>query len=245
MTADTEELSERHLPGQPSVQFADDDLAARLRGFGPMGIVAMLVILLSGNVILGNMVVLPVGAVLVLLWAWRSRTPWPEIGYVRPTSWMATVAIGLALGIALKLLMKIVIMPLLGADPINQAYHFLAGNRALLPAAIWGMFVAGFAEETVFRGYMFERLRKRLGDGPGARGFIVLVTSAWFGLAHYATQGIAGVEQATIVGLLFGTIFAVTRRLVMLMVAHSAFDLTALAIIYWDVEADVAQLIFK
>ncbi len=31
----------------------------------------------------------------------------------------------------------------------------------------------------------------------------------------------------------------------MLIVAHAAFDLTALAIIYWDVESEVAHLIFK
>lgn len=32
-------------------------------------------------------------------------------------------------------------MPLLGADPINQAYHYLAGNRAALPGAIYAMIV--------------------------------------------------------------------------------------------------------
>jgi hypothetical protein len=29
------------------------------------------------------------------------------------------------------------------------------------------------------------------------------------------------------------------------MIAHAAFDLTALAIIYWNLEAAVAHLIFK
>ena len=48
-----------------------------------------------------------------------------------------------------------------------------------------------------------------------------------------------------ITGLVFGTIFAITGRLWMLMCAHVAFDLTALAIIYWNVEADVAHFIFK
>jgi len=66
----------------------------------------------------------------------------------------------------------------------------------------------------------------------------VLITSVWFGLDHYANQGLPGVEQATIVGLIFGTIFAVTGRIFMLMIAHVAFDLTALAIIYWDVESN-------
>jgi membrane protease YdiL (CAAX protease family) len=104
---------------------------------------------------------------------------------------------------------------------------------------------AGFGEETVFRGYLFERLRKLFGPGASATTAIVLLTAGWFGLGHYPVQGLAGAEQATIVGLAFGTIFAVTGRLWMLMYAHAAFDLTALAIIYWDLEADVAHLIFK
>ena len=73
----------------------------------------------------------------------------------------------------------------------------------------------------------------------------MLITSIWFGLDHYAVQGLPGVEQATIVGLVFGTLFAITGRLPMLMIAHAAFDLTALAMIYWDVESEVAHFIFK
>ena len=73
----------------------------------------------------------------------------------------------------------------------------------------------------------------------------MLITAVWFGLAHYSLQGLAGVEQATIVGLVFGTIFAVTGRIWMLIVAHAAFDLTALAMIYWNLESKVAHLLFK
>jgi hypothetical protein len=125
-------------------------IAAELRGFGPLGIFAMLVIVLSGNVTAGRVVV-PLGAVLVLVWAWWSRTPWREIGYVRPKSWIGGLAVGLAFGCAFKFLMKAIVMPLVGADPINQAYHYLVGNRAMLPAAMSAMVVAGFGEETVFR----------------------------------------------------------------------------------------------
>ena len=53
------------------------------------------------------------------LWVKWSRTPWREIGYVRPKSWIG----GLAIGIAFKCLMKMIVMPLLGADPINHASH--------------------------------------------------------------------------------------------------------------------------
>jgi membrane protease YdiL (CAAX protease family) len=219
---------------------SDDRFAASLLGFGPLGILAILVIL-SGNFLLA-----PLSAILVLLWAWRSHTPWREIGYVRPKSWTRSLAIGIAFGCAFKLLMKAIVMPLLGADPINHAFHYLTGNRAALPAAIYTMIVvAGFGEETVFRGYLFERFGKLLGPSGGAKAFAVLVTSTLFALGHYAVQGLAGTEQATITGLVFGTIFAITGRIFTLMVAHAAFDLTAVAIIYWNLESKVAHLVFK
>ena len=241
--SDSSKLPEQALevPVEPP---SDDRVAAGLRGFGPLGIVVILVILFTGNIVLRNVVV-PVGAVLVLVWVRWSRTPWREIGYVRPRSWIGGLAVGLAFGCAFKFLMKAIVMPLLGADPINQAYHYLAGNRAMLPAGLWAMFAAGFGEETVFRGYLFERFGKLFGSGVAAKVSIVLITAIWFGLSHYVGQGLAGAEQATIVGLVLGTIFAVTGRLWMLMWAHTAFDLTALAMIYWDLETDVAHLVFR
>jgi membrane protease YdiL (CAAX protease family) len=223
---------------------SDDRFAAALRGFGPLGILATLVILFSGNGTVG-IVVVPVGAVLVLMWVRWSRTPWREIGYVRPRSWIGGLAIGLVFGSAFKLLMKAIVMPLVGAPAINQTYHYLAGNRAMLPAAIVAMLVVGFGEETVFRGYLFERLGKLLGSSAGAKVAIVLTTTVLFGLVHYPDQGWPGVEQALGTGLVFGAIFAMTGRLWMLMCAHTAFDLTALAIIYWNLESEVAHWVFK
>jgi uncharacterized protein len=230
-------FEQRDLAAKPPV---DDRFAAELRGFGLLGILAILVILA------GNLVVAPLSAVLVLVWAWRSRTPWSEIGYVRPRSWVGSLAVGVAFGSAFKLLMKIIVMPLLGADPINQAYHYLVGNQAALPAIVLTLIVnAGIGEETVFRGYLFERFGKLFGSGLGAKALIVLLTSVWFGLLHFPVQGLAGAEQALIVGLVYGTIYAVTGRIWMLMCAHAAFDLTALAIIYWNLESVVAHLVFK
>ena len=220
----------------PSLQ---DRFAAELRGFGPLGILAVLVIA-------AGQIVAPLSAVLVLVWTRLSRTPWREIGYVRPRSWIGSLVVGISFGIAFKFFMKAIVMPLLGANPINQAYHYLAGNRAALPAAIWAMIVvAGFGEETVFRGYMFERLGKLLGRSLAAQIVTVLLTAALFGSIHYFDQGVAGAEQAIITGLVFGTVFAVTGRIWMVMCAHAAFDLTAVAIIYWNLESAVAHLIFK
>jgi len=223
-----------------------DRVAADLRGFGPLGLLAIALVLLTGNIEVAPLVYVPIGAALVLVWAKASRTPWREIGYVRPKSWTADLALGVVFGAAFKLVMKAIVMPLLGADPVNRAYHYLAGNRAALPGILLAVIVgAGFGEETLFRGYLFERLGKLFGTGVRARSFAVLFTAALFGLAHYSGQGLAGAEQATITGLVFGTIFTVTGQLWMLMCAHAAFDVTAIAIIYWDLESEVAHLLLK
>src|SRR5437867_5064367 len=152
-------LSDTPVPLKESAPASGDRFAAGLRGFGPPGILAILVILAGGALSSG------VAAILVLVWARLSRTPWREIGYVRPRSWIGGVAVGVVLGAAFKLLMKTIVMPLLGADPINHAYHYLAGNRgavvAFLPSLI---LAAGFAEETFYRGYPVRAPRQ----APGA-----------------------------------------------------------------------------
>lgn len=201
-----------------------------LRGFGPLGIVAIIVILAGG------MVGPPVSGALILLWVWLSRTPWREIGYVRPS--ITSLGIAAVLGAAFKLLMKSLVMPLLGADPVNQAYHYLAGNRAAIPGMLFAIVVgAGFGEETFFRGWMFERLGKL--HVPKAA--IVIASAALFGLAHYSVQGVTGMEQAAIVGLVFGAVFMKSGSLFPLMCAHVAFDLTAYWLIYHDLETRVAH----
>lgn len=233
-------LESSRRPDQNPESAVADPVAAALRGFGPIGLAAIVLILA------GNALFVPLSAILVLVWVKLSHTPWREIGYVRPRSWIGAILVGIVFGVALKVAMKAIVMPLLGAPPINQAFHFLAGNTAAIPWMLYVIFAgAGFGEETVFRGWMFERFGKLFGRSAGAKVAIVLITSLWFGLDHYSFQGLPGVEQAFIVGLVFGSIFAITGRLFMLMIAHVAFDLTALAMIYWDVESIFAHLVFK
>jgi len=218
----------------------DEPLAARLRGFGPLGLLSILV------VIAGNFLLAPLSAILALIWAWLSRTPWRELGFVRPRSWPRTILIGILFGVGLKFVMKSIVMPLLGAPPVNAAFHFLAHNRAEVPWMLYTIVVvAGFGEEVIFRGWAFERFGKLLGTAPWAKAIAVLFTSAWFGYAHYGFQGMPGVENATIVGLAFGSVFAVTGRIYLLMIAHTAFDLAAFAMIYWDCEPAFAHFFFK
>ncbi|MBL8228561.1 MAG: CPBP family intramembrane metalloprotease [Bryobacterales bacterium] len=215
------------------------DLPSDLSGFGPAGLLAALVILL------GNGLFAPLSALLVLLWALRSHTPWGELGFVRPRNWIMAIGAGVVAGVFLKLLMKALVMPLLGAPPVNPAFRHLTGNTAALPGMLYAVTIgAGFGEETVFRGYLFERLGKLFGESKWAACAIVILTSAWFGAMHYSGQGIHGVQQAAIVGLAFGVVYTRIRCLWPLIFAHAAFDVTALALIYWGVEPQVACSVF-
>lgn len=225
---------------------ADSEFAEGLRGFGPLGLLAIAVVLLPGNVAGPAFFNVPVSGLLVLGWAGLSRTPLADLGFGRPASWVFTLLAGVVLGVVSKLAMKAVVMPLLGADPVNQAYHMLAHNPAVLPGAIFSMVAAaGFGEEATFRGFAFERLGRLLGQGRAARLAILVLTSAWFGLAHYPTQGLAGVQQAAVMGLVYGGLYLATGRLWLSMIAHAVFDLTALVLIYFQWERAVAQALFR
>jgi uncharacterized membrane protein YjfL (UPF0719 family) len=76
------------------------NLAARLRGFGLMGLLGIAIIV-SGVLVNGL-----VAATLVVLWVVLSKTPWRDIGYVRPGNYAVTIAGGAAFGAALKLFVE-------------------------------------------------------------------------------------------------------------------------------------------
>jgi CAAX protease family protein len=217
----------------------DNRFAAALRGFGPVGIAAFVI------VFAGAVLTPPIAAALGVIWLWLSRTPLRDLGMARPKSWALTIIGGILLGIALKFLMKAVVLPLLGADPINQSFHYLAHNRtAALDFAAYAIYGAGFSEEFFFRGYLFERLGKLFGQSTLAIVTIVIVTTGLFGLAHFA-QGPLGVVNALFTGATIAIVYAATRNLWLLMFAHAAFDLAALVMLYYDIEPQVAHLIFK
>lgn len=215
------------------------DTADRWRGFGPLGLLAILAIM-AGSVA-GPLM----SAFLVLVWARISHTPMRALGFTEPRGRIVTVALGTLFGIAFKLGMKALVMPLLGAPAINARYHDLAGNPQALPGMLATVLIsAGFAEEAFYRGYLFERLGKLFGRSKAALAATVLLSATVFALAHYRDQGLPGVEQAAVTGLVFGGIFAWRRSLWPVIVAHAAFDLTAVALIYWGWEAPVAHLVF-
>jgi len=186
------------------------------------------------------------GGLAVLLWARAAHTPWKALGFVRPRSWLAVVLGGIAFGAVLKLLLKSVLLPLVGAPATNATYHGLVGNTAALPMIAFTMIViAGVGEELVMRGWLFDRLGHWWGRGALATVATVGLSTLLFAALHLQDQGVPGAEQALVTGLAFGALYAATRQIAPVMIAHAAYDLLAVAIIYAGWETRLAHLFVR
>jgi len=219
---------------------ASHGFKTKLRGGGWIGFLVLLFVL-AVTYCCGPRV----GAPVVLLWAWWTGLPWRDLGFRRPKSWALVIVGGIVAGVASKLLMKTVVMPLLGAPDLNPTYQWLVHNTAKLPGMLFTVVVfAGFCEEVIARGFLFERLGRLIGTSRIALAATILITSALFGAAHYPDQHWMGVEQAFILALVDGLIFAITRQLWFLIVMHAAFDIAATLIIYFGLETRFAHFFF-
>ena len=202
---------------------------------GSVAIITIIVILLTSNL---------AGAALVLIWASVSGTRWRDLGFVRPPHGAIDLVVALVAGVFFKILMKALVMPLLGFGAFNSTYHNLSGNTAaLLVTLLWVIVGGGFGEELIWRGFLFERLGVLLGPRAHAKLVIVTVTSILFALAHYWDQGVPGAVQATMTRLVFGTVYARIGTIWPVMVAHAAFDVAAVLMIYWNLEEPIDHLL--
>lgn len=201
--------------------------AEQLRGYGPIGWVCFLGIYAS------SVLIPPIDIILLLLWVWRSRTPWSAVGLAKPRSWATVVIAGLALGLALRAFTLLVLLPLMHAPAENPAFKHLQGNTAALPMAILMMgFVNAFGEELVMRGFFFERLTGLIGRNRLALVGISLLTATIFGIGHYPLQGSIGAVHAFLLGLVFAALYVRTRTIWLPMATHGAYNLAGLTLIY-------------
>lgn len=186
-----------------------------------------------------------VGAIAVLVWARVSRAPMRDLGLSAPRRWPRLVAGAIALGIALRLVSKALLMPLLGAPAVIASYQHLTGNAAAVPRMVAVILFAGVAEELLYRGYLFERLRALVGSGRAVLAGSIAISAALFAMAHYRDQGLPGVAQSAVSGLAFASMFACSRNLWWPIIAHITFNLASVALIYWDLEEAAARAVFR
>ncbi|TCV91905.1 CPBP family intramembrane glutamic endopeptidase [Biostraticola tofi] len=95
------------------------------------------------------------------------------------------------------------------------------------------IFFVSLAEEALFRGYIQQRLRQKIGDR-----WALGIASVLFGLLHYA-GGIQLILFATIAGLIYGTAWMWTGRLWVAVGFHFGLNLTHLIFFTYPLSAGV------
>ena len=178
---------------------------------------------------------------LLFLVAWVSlrlrHMRWRDVGLRRPDKWLPTIGLALVIGIGYQALDIFLIAPLLqrltGESIDLSLFSILRGNLlVLLFFLLVSWTEAAFIEEMYFRGYFFNRLtdlfgRERLGI------LIALLGSALvFGAAH-SYQGITGVMDTAIAGLVLGLLYLLGRgNLWLPILVHGIIDTLGFLIIY-------------
>ena len=111
-------------------------------------------------------------------------------------------------------------------EPADMSkYDYLRGNLGLtLVALVSVYFVSSFAEEVIYRGFLVTRLIELGGDQMLWRCVAIVFSSLVFGLVH-SDWGVAGMVQASFMGVALGVSYLVVRReLWVTIFAHAYMD---------------------
>lgn len=165
------------------------------------------------------------------------RRAWKDVGFRPWRNWAVTILVGVALGAGMEALQLFVTSPLLeraiGQPADLSQFAVLRGNVEYLAyglALAWVL--AAFGEEFFYRGYLLNRFRDVFGTAAFGTVIALVVSSAIFGSAH-AYQGITGVIDEALMGLILGIAYlAFGRSLIVPIVAHGVQDTIDLVLLY-------------
>ena len=162
---------------------------------------------------------------------------WRSVGLEKYKTWKATLALGLAAGVALEAFELFVSQPflikVLHKKPDLDVFRSLQGNLKLtLLFIVLAWILAAFGEEMVYRGYLMNRVADLFNRTRRAWIISLIAVHVGFGLAHLY-QGATGVVDEGLMGLLLGIIYLRTgRNLAVPIVAHGVQDTIDFVLIF-------------
>ena len=148
--------------------------------------------------------------------------------------------VGVAVGCAMEALELFATQPvltkILGRGPDLHELQPLIGNvKLLILGIVLAWILAAFGEETVYRGYLTNRLAEIF--GKSRNGWIVsaILITFLFGIAHFP-QGPTGIIENVIDGAILAALyFATGRNLWAPIIAHGIQDTVDVVLIYFGV----------
>jgi membrane protease YdiL (CAAX protease family) len=168
--------------------------------------------------------------VVVLAAIYLSGEPWSKFGIKMPTEWIDLFSSFLLyyakLGVKYvgTFALYQVLLSLFGSSYVLNLSHrpatvYHTGGGVGVAAMFGCAMSAGLSEELIMRGYLIPRLERTLGSTWSS----VVASAGLYALLH-SYQGIFGVWNALLSGLVSGSFFALTRRLWPLVLAHGVSD---------------------
>jgi membrane protease YdiL (CAAX protease family) len=166
---------------------------------------------------------------LILFFLWRNGEPVSVVGW-RARQLERNIFLGLVLYLPLLYVVSLVEQFLSGAglsEPSapGPALFNIQGHWEIVLAVVL-IAVVAVSEETIFRGYIFARLRTVAGNTTVA----VLLSAAIFALGH-GYEGSLGVVTVGVMGLIFNLVYLWRGSLVTPIVLHFLQDFTAIIVV--------------
>lgn len=183
---------------------------------------------------LSAIVSMAAGLFVAWLWLRKDRAVAEAWDLSMPSSWLRTIGIAVTavIGIQLWFQFSAWLTHLAGLPQVEAGMVIKHATDSVLNLVIWvvlvGWFAAGFGEELMWRGFLFDRFARL----PGIRSRIwlaVVLQAAVFGLPHFYEGGVSGVIVTGTIGLFFGWLRLRQRgNLWALVIAHALVDTTSI-----------------
>lgn len=167
---------------------------------------------------------------------------WKDVGLrtTAPEPVLKICIIGVVVGIAMEALELFATQPLLtkilGQGPDLEQLRPLIGNwKLLILGIVLSWTLAAFAEETIYRGYLTNRVAEIFARSKSAWVIAAILVTLLFGLAHFP-QGPTGIIENFIDGAILAALyFATGRNLWAPIIAHGIQDTIDVLLIYLGV----------
>ena len=170
----------------------------------------------------------------MFIWFWlRLRgDSLAAIGLKKPHTWLQSILLGVT--VAAVLFIAVYLLERAGFRRDLSAFAPFKGNLELTLYQLGGVIIgAGFGEEYLFRGFLFQRLAMLFGGSKPGWAIACLIQAALFGFAH-AYQNPLGMLLTGLIGLIMALVFLATgRNLWVPIIAHTLYDAARIVAFYF------------
>jgi membrane protease YdiL (CAAX protease family) len=205
---DLQNIASQHLTSTELLKQIVNNIEAKGRLNSTLAILFVLMTLGEGAI--------PLGAWLFSIRKYRCK--WESLGFrkfdVKKGLLLAIAIVGI--GIAISYGYEVLLQRLGYDTSTDVSFPFSANGIGITFFAIIAVLVAPIAEETFFRGFMFQGIRKRIGFAWAA-----IISAAIFAIAHMSAESLVPIF---FLGLMLAWLYHKTQSIWPCIIVHAAYN---------------------